>query len=91
MKLLSLTVFLFTIHLLNAQIGIGTTSPASSSLLDIESNSKGLLIPRMIESDRLAIVSAANGLLVYQTDGVFPGFYYCDDIISDWQLLPNNN
>ena len=29
--------------------------------------------------------------MVYKTDGVFPGFYYYDEIISDWQLLPNNN
>ena len=90
MKLLLQIVFLIlTTHLLNAQIGIGTAVPASSSLLDIESNSKGLLIPRMIESDRLAINPAANGLLVYQTDEV-PGFYYYDHTIPSWQSLPNN-
>jgi hypothetical protein len=88
MKLLSLTVFLFTIHLLNAQIGIGTTSPAPSSLLDVESNSKGILIPRMIEGDKNAIDDPDNGLLIYQTDET-PGFYYYDNVSSAWSLLAN--
>ena len=90
LKQITLLALLITFNLINAQVGIGTTSPASSSLLEIESNSKGLLIPRMTETDRLAIVSAVNGLLVYQTD-VVPGFYYYDGTITDWQLLPNNN
>jgi hypothetical protein len=85
-----LFISLISFNLFFAQVGIGTTSPDPSSLLDVESNSKGILIPRMIELDRLAIVPAANGLLVYQTNGTFPGFYYYDDTITDWQLLPNN-
>jgi uncharacterized protein (TIGR02145 family) len=81
--------FLISINILQAQVGIGTVSPASSSLLDIESTTKGLLIPRMTQAERLLIVTAANGLLVYQTD-VVPGFYYYDSTITDWQLLSNN-
>ena len=57
-----------------AQTGIGTTSPDASAKLDISSTSKGFLAPRMTATQRGAIASPANGLLVYQTDGVV-GFY----------------
>ena len=87
MKILTQTVFLiFTMHLLNAQVGIGTTNPSASALLELDSSNSGLLVPRMEESERLGIGSAANGLLVYQTD-VVPGFYYYDGL---WKLLTNN-
>lgn len=46
-----------------------------SAVLDVSSTSKGLLVPRMTESQRAAISSPAIGLMVYQTD-VEEGFYY---------------
>lgn len=49
-------------------VGIGTPTPNSSAQLDISSNNKGLLIPRMTTSQRLAISTPANGLMVYDTD-----------------------
>jgi hypothetical protein len=52
----------------------GSTADASA-MLDIKSSTKGLLIPRMTQGQRLAIANPANGLMVYQTDGQ-PGFYY---------------
>lgn len=65
--------YLFLLALLclqytSAQVGIGTTSPDPSSLLDMTSDEKGFLAPRMETSDRLAIVSPAEGLMVYDTD-----------------------
>lgn len=51
-----------------AQMGIGTTTPDISSMLDIRSTSKGFLAPRMTTAQRNAIVSPANGLIVYDTD-----------------------
>lgn len=59
---------------LSAQTGIGTTSPNASAKLEVASTDKGLLIPRMTSAQRAAIVTPANGLLVYQTDAVL-GFY----------------
>lgn len=53
---------------LNAQVGIGTTTPEVSSIVDINSNSKGLLIPRMSTRDRLRITNPATSLLVYDTN-----------------------
>lgn len=58
-----------------AQVGINTTSPDASSMLDIQSNNKGLLIPRMTAAEKIAIATPANGLLIYQTDGL-TGFWY---------------
>lgn len=51
-----------------AQMGIGTTTPDISSMLDIRSTSKGFLAPRMTTAQRNAIASPANGLVVYDTD-----------------------
>jgi len=47
----------------------------ASSVLELKSNSKGFLTPRMPESQRLSISSPTEGLMLYQTDQ-FPGFYY---------------
>ena len=49
-------------------VGIGTTTPAASAQLDINSTTKGLLIPRLTSAQRIAIASPANGLQVYDTD-----------------------
>ena len=65
-------------------VGIGTTKPDASAMLDIASNSKGLLIPRMTLAQRGNIKSPANGLMVYQTD-FFSGFYFFDG--SSWKGL----
>ncbi|NDI99984.1 hypothetical protein GWA97_12915 [Flavobacterium sp. LaA7.5] len=56
-------------------VGIGTNTPNSSAQLDISSTDKGLLIPRMTETQRNAIATPASGLMIYQTDNT-PGFYY---------------
>jgi hypothetical protein len=63
----------FSIQLF-AQTGIGTTSPNASAKLEIAATDKGLLIPRLTSTQRGNISSPANGLLIYQTDGVV-GFY----------------
>lgn len=55
-------------------IGIGTASPHISALLDLQSNSKGLLIPRMTKTERNAISNPATGLLLFQTTDT-SGFY----------------
>ncbi|MEO5681822.1 MAG: tail fiber domain-containing protein [Chitinophagaceae bacterium] len=59
-------------------VGINTTGnqPNASSILDVSSTSKGLLIPRMTAAQRIAIASPAKGLLVFQDDAVSSFFYY---------------
>jgi hypothetical protein len=64
--------------LTNAQsVAINTDgSPANnSSILDIKSSSKGILVPRMTTVQRNAIASPANGLLVYDTNSNSFWFY----------------
>jgi hypothetical protein len=51
-----------------AQIGIGTTSPDASSVLDMTSTTQGVLIPRMTTTQRAAIATPVIGLQVYDTD-----------------------
>jgi len=65
------------------QVGIGTNSPDSSAALEITSptNNKGVLLPRLTQTQRLGISSPASGLLVYQTNGT-NGLYYYDG--SNW-------
>jgi trimeric autotransporter adhesin len=68
----------------SGSVGIGTKNPDASSLLEIKSNTKGLLIPRMSKAKRNAIDSPAVGLLIYQTNAT-PGFYYYDG--GAWQAV----
>ncbi|MGB0457199.1 MAG: hypothetical protein ACPGGH_02625, partial [Chitinophagales bacterium] len=58
-------------------VGVGTSSPDNSAKLDVSSTDGGLLIPRMTEVQRDAIVTPATGLMIFQTDGS-AGFYYYD-------------
>jgi hypothetical protein len=51
----------------SAQIGVGTTTPDASAVLDVASTTKGLLAPRHTTTTRNAIVTPANGLLIYNT------------------------
>jgi len=71
-----------------AQIGIGTTTPAASAALEVtsSSNNKGILIPRITASQKDAILSPAQGLLVYQTTAPI-GFYYYSG--TAWKLMAN--
>ncbi|MFN3850175.1 MAG: hypothetical protein ACK4NY_12145 [Spirosomataceae bacterium] len=56
--------------------------PHESAILDINSDSLGVLIPRISMANRPS--SPAEGLLVYQVDNT-PGFYYFDG--TTWQRL----
>ena len=67
--------------------GIGTTTPNGSSLLEIKSTTKGLLIPRMTLTQRNAIASPATGLLIYQTNST-PGFYFYNG--SVWKAVSSS-
>lgn len=70
-KLLLVATTLFFNSAINAQrVGIGTSTPLSTSILDVSSTSLGSLpFPRMDSSQRKAITTPARGLMVYQTDG----------------------
>ena len=78
-KKLFSTIFFISFSIINyGQVGIGTDTPNPSAILDIDSNEKGVLIPRMTESERNLVTTTAGseGLLVYQTDGDEGMWYY---------------
>ena len=64
-----------------SQTGIGTTTPNASAKLDVFSNNKGFLPPRVTltsVTDATTIASPAEGLLVYNLGsvGLQAGYYY---------------
>ena len=78
----SIALFLF-VHVSHAQTNnfelatsINDTgqAPDSSAILDINSMSQGMLIPRMTMIQRDLIAEPATSLLIYQSDES-PGFY----------------
>jgi hypothetical protein len=70
MKRFFLTIiFIVTIAIAGfAQMGIGTLTPNSSSILDITSTNKAFLPPRMNTVQQTAIVNPVAGMMVYNTD-----------------------
>ncbi|MFD2908947.1 hypothetical protein ACFSX9_09375 [Flavobacterium ardleyense] len=82
-------MFLFTMQYAFAQVGINTTTPHPSSILDVSSAEKGMLAPRLTTVQRLAITTPAESLLVYDTTE--KGFYYYNNTSSSWIKLANDN
>ncbi len=62
----------------SAQVSINTNgaSPDNSSMLDVQSTDKGILIPRMDETAMNNIATPATGLVIYNTTANV--FYYFD-------------
>lgn len=58
---------LLTVGFANAQVGVGTTTPDGSAVLDVSSTTKGLLLPRLDGTQRDAISLPATGLMIYNT------------------------
>jgi hypothetical protein len=59
----------------NGTILLGTTTNIASSILTVESTTQGFLPPRMTTTQRNAIASPAEGLMVYDTVLKRPCFY----------------
>jgi hypothetical protein len=90
MKNISIVAALFFSFHIQAQVGIGTVSPDNSAVLDLSSNSKGLLIPRMNTVARTGIVAPATGLLVYDTD-INQVLFYNGSIWMQAIMSPSGN
>lgn len=69
-----------------SQVGVNTTTPNASAVLDVTSDSKGLLVPRLTtDAVKTLTPTAAEGLVVYNKDKkVFIGW---DG--TKWQILGN--
>jgi hypothetical protein len=85
----------------NSQIGIGTTTPDASAVLDLSSTTKGLLMPRMTTLQQTALVSPAIGLTIFNTtigqiqsnkgDGFGGALWVGDRTIGTTAPLGNNS
>lgn len=64
-KLIYSILLIVTFSHLHAQVGIGTNTPNSSAILELQSTDRGILLPRMTSAQRNAIVTPANGLQVF--------------------------
>jgi hypothetical protein len=85
-KLLLTLVFLNILIGASAQnIGIGTTSPNASALLDLSSTTRGLLLPRVSTTQMFAIDNPANGLMVFNT--TYNQLYHYDG--GTWRSVLN--
>lgn len=87
---LTLLALVLSANGLYAQQGFGTNQPSRASVIDLQSDSKGLLIPRValtsltvflpIKGETATNVNKTNSLLVYNTATVgatiTPGYYY---------------
>jgi hypothetical protein len=87
-KYLFISISLLTASNAFSQVGIGTNTPAASAALEVTSdaNNKGILIPRITATQKDAISSPAQGLLIYQTTAP-SGFYYYSG--TAWKLIAN--
>ena len=70
----------------NMSINLDGAQPDSSAMLDVSSSTKGFLLPRMTEVQRLAILNPAQGLMVFQLDQQ-RGFYIYDTTNSAWDHI----
>jgi len=86
-KLLSLIFSLALSLTAAAQVGIGTDNPAPdpSAMLDIQSLTGGLLLPRMSTADRDAISSPADALVIFNTTSRC--FEAYNAIIGVWEQI----
>ena len=81
--------FLFSMQVI-AQTGIGTTAPNASAKLDVYSDNKGFLPPRVTltsATDNTTIPNPAEGLFVYNKGsvGLQAGYYYWNN--ANWATI----
>ncbi|WP_415325762.1 hypothetical protein [Chryseobacterium sp. MMS23-Vi53] len=82
-------LLLFALQI-KAQVGINTTSPNVSSVLDINSTNKGVLFPQydltVLNSTSTPVANPVDGLMIYNKGGVstYPKGYYTW-IKDQWQ------
>lgn len=72
--ILFISIIVFVCTNTYSQLGIGTNTPDATSILDLSSTNKGILVPRMTLEKRNLISNPADGLLIYNTTS--RGFNY---------------
>ncbi|MCX6268330.1 MAG: hypothetical protein NTW16_13380 [Bacteroidetes bacterium] len=80
-------ILLLTSSALFAQVSITTdySAPDNSAMFDVKSTNKGMLVPRMTQTEIEAIVNPANGLVVFCTSS--NTFFSYISHISSWKEI----
>ena len=68
MKTIFVIVSILCANVIFCQVGIGTTNPDPSAIVDIQSNDKGMLMPRLTTAQRNSISGPAKSLTIYNLD-----------------------
>lgn len=68
-------------------LGIGTTAPHPSSMLDIASNDAGILVPRLTSAQRGLISSPVLSLMLFNTDVNEFQYFTSTGIFSGWDAF----
>jgi hypothetical protein len=85
-RLIALTLIILpAVGFAQIKVGNNPTVLDQSALLEIESTNQGLLPPRMTEVQMNAIVSPAQGLMVYCTDCSPKSVYFFED--TGWRPM----
>ena len=71
----------------SAQTVLGGETPDNSAILDLQSNSKGLLLPRLTTAQRDAIVNPQSGLLIYNTSLNCVEINVGTPVVPSWNCL----
>ncbi len=73
-------------HWLHAQnVGVGTTNPDPSALLELSDTIRGLLIPRLTTQQRNAIPNPAHALMIFNVDSFCLEVY--DTATQQWYAI----
>lgn len=88
-----ITLYLFSLFLfcaslnttLRAQVGINILTPDNSAILHLESTDRGLLLPRLDDTQRDAIVAPKPGLEIYNTTDSVIQYYNGECWLASWQ------
>jgi hypothetical protein len=101
-RILSFVLISLWLNTVSSQVGIGTTTPDQSAVLDLTATNQGLLIPRVTIDNALEpepVSNPATGLLVYNTNnfttntdapyGASAGFYFWNG--DRWERLRIDN
>ncbi|MFY7843531.1 hypothetical protein [Chryseobacterium gambrini] len=91
LQILFTALFFLNFNFSSAQVGIGTSSPNPSAMLEIHSANKGVLFPSVAldsQTDNITIPSPSDGLIVWnngQAGLVETGFFYWNN--AKWNML----
>ena len=84
---IAVAAFVLGLNAVYAQnnVGIGTTTPNANAILEMQSTTQGVLVPRMTTLQRNAIAAPSEGLLVYDID--VNCFFFYESSAASWTSL----